>query len=138
METVRYAGADVAKEKCDFALEEGVGATFAQTAEGFGQAIAWLTQHGVTHVVLEPSGGYERRLAEALRQAGFEICRVSPHQARAFARAKGVHAKTDATDARLLAAFGRALEPEPRPQPDARTSAPVSYTHLTLPTILRV
>ena len=123
MEKVRYAGADVAKDKCDLALEEGSGASFAQSAEGFSQAVGWLTQRGVTHVVLEPSGGYERRLAEALARAGLQVCRVSPHQARAFARAKGVHAKTDALDARLLAAFGRILQPEPRPQPDARASA---------------
>ena len=81
--------------------------------------------HGsrVTHVVLEPSGGYEKRIAETLAQAGFQVCRVSPHQARAFARAKGVQAKTDALDARLLAAFGRVLEPPPRRPADAQTAA---------------
>ena len=123
MDSVRYAGVDVAKDKCDFALEHGEGAIFAQTPEGFRDAVVWLKRRGVSHVVLEPSGGYERRLAEALRQAGFAVCQVSPSQARAFAKAKGVYAKTDAIDARLLAAFGRALEPPARPKPDAATSA---------------
>ena len=108
MEKVRYAGADVAKDKCDLALEEGSGASFAQSAEGFSQAVGWLTQRGVTHVVLEPSGGYERRLAEALARAGLQVCRVSPHQARAFARAKGVHAKTDALHPRSAPAGSQA------------------------------
>jgi transposase len=123
METARYAGIDVARDKCDFALEDRTAAIFEQTAAGFGKAIAWLTRHRVTHVVLEPSGGYEKRLAEALTQAGLLVCRVSPHQARAFAKAKGVQAKTDALDARLLAAFGRVLEPPPRQPPDAQTAA---------------
>jgi transposase len=123
MENVRYAGIDVAKDKCDFALEDGTRAIFDQTAVGFCKAIAWLTHHRVTHVVLEPSGGYEKRLAEALTQAGLSVCRVSPHQARAFAKAKGVLAKTDAIDARLLAAFGRVLEPQPRQPSDAPTGA---------------
>lgn len=123
MEAVLYAGIDVAKDKCDFALEDGTGAIFEQTAPGFAEAIAWLARHEVTHVVLEPSGGYEKRLADTLARAGFFVCRVSPQQARAFAKAKGVAAKTDALDARLLAAFGRVLEPPPRPQPNAQTAA---------------
>lgn len=60
-------------------------------------------------VVFEASGGYERPLMEALAAAGVDFVRVNPRQAREFARATGRLAKTDRTDARMLAEMGRAL-----------------------------
>jgi len=38
---------------------------------------------------------------------------VEPGGVRAFARAKGLRAKTDPIDAGVLRAFGEAIEPEP-------------------------
>ena len=60
-------------------------------------------------VVLEATGGYEFEAACALQTAGLSIAVVNPRMARDFARAMGGLAKTDALDARMLAAFARVV-----------------------------
>lgn len=107
-----YAGIDVSKGWCDVALEAGdTPARFEQTAQGRGELVQWLKQRGVTHAVLEASGGYERPVLRALDRDGISACLVPPHRVRALARAAGQGAKTDVLDARVLAAFGRLLQP---------------------------
>jgi transposase len=61
-------------------------------------------------VVFEATGGYDRELGCALAAAGVDYARVNPRQAREFARACGVLAKTDRVDARVLAAMGDRLD----------------------------
>src|SRR4030095_6679870 len=72
-------------------------------------------------IVLEATGGWERRATAALAAAGLRIVVVNPRQARDFARATGQLAKTDALDARALAHFADVIRPTPRPLPDAQT-----------------
>ena len=64
-------------------------------------------------IVLEATGGYEFEAACALQAAGLAVAVVNPRQARDFARAMGALAKTDAIDARMLAAFARVLHQHP-------------------------
>lgn len=64
-------------------------------------------------IVLEATGGYEFEAACALQAAGLAVAVVNPRQARDFARAMGALAKTDAIDARMLAAFARVLHQQP-------------------------
>ena len=71
-------------------------------------------------VVFEATGRYDARLRRALEARGLRFARVNPEQARAFARATGRRAKTDAVDARMLADLGRRLAPSP-----AETEDPV-------------
>jgi transposase len=58
-----------------------------------------------------------------LATAGLPVVIVHPRQARAFARATGQGAKTDALDARALAPCADVIRPTPRPLPDAQTQA---------------
>jgi transposase len=91
-------------------------------------------------VVLEASGGYERPLTEALTRAGVAYARVNPRQAREFARACGILAKTDRVDAEVLARMGRALDLAPTPPPDrdrARLAALVARRDDLVTTIRR-
>lgn len=60
-------------------------------------------------VVLEATGGLEVEVATALQLAGYAVVVVNPRQARDFARAMGVLAKTDRIDARVLALMGQTL-----------------------------
>lgn len=75
-------------------------------------------------IVLEATGGYEFTTASALQLQGFAVAVVNPRAARDFARAMGLLAKTDALDAKLLAAFARVLHQHPererfiKPLPD--------------------
>jgi transposase len=124
MSTPLYAGIDVSKDWCDVALEAGSSsARFDQTEPGRRELIGWLRAQAVTHAVLEASGGYERPILRALADAGLQACLVPPHRVRALAKASGRSAKTDALDARVLAAFGRLLMPRVREAPAAETQA---------------
>lgn len=111
-----YAGLDVGKDWCNAALEgERSGAArFGQDEAGHAAVVAWLRAQHVSHVVLEPSGGYEKAVLCTLAAAGFQICLVPPHRVRALARARGLAAKSDDLDARVLASFGRLLAPRSR------------------------
>lgn len=73
--------------------------------------------------MVESTGGYERSIVAELDAAGLPVVDVNPRQVRDFARATGRLAKTDAIDATVLARFGRAVEPEVRPLPQAETAA---------------
>jgi hypothetical protein len=61
-------------------------------------------------IVFEATGRYDRHLRRVLLRHGQHFARVAPGRARDFARALGLHAKTDAIDARMLAAMGERLD----------------------------
>lgn len=56
-------------------------------------------------VALEASGGYERKLADSLHNAGLEVHILPPARVRGYARAIGQTAKTDAIDAAMIAQY---------------------------------
>jgi transposase len=62
-----------------------------------------------TLVVFEATSGCDASLIACLTQRGLPFARVNPRQAREFARALGVLAKTDRVDARVLAEMGRRM-----------------------------
>lgn len=66
-------------------------------------------------VVLEATGGMESAITAHLALNGIAVAVVNPKQARDFAKAIGVLAKTDVVDARVLARFGEAIRPPVRP-----------------------
>lgn len=82
-------------------------------AAGIEQLTAQLTSLQPALVVLEATGGYEFEAACALQASGLAVAVVNPRTARDFARAMGALAKTDALDARMLAAFARVLHQHP-------------------------
>ena len=73
-----------------------------------------------TLIIFEATSVYDRTLRRVLSRAGHPFARINPRQAREFARATGLLAKTDQVDARMLAWFGARLEPpethEPSPE----------------------
>jgi transposase len=89
-------------------------------AEGIESLMGTLREQGVHLVVLEATGGYEVPITAALGIAGIPVAVVNPRQVRDFARSLGKLAKTDRLDAQVLAHFGAATRPEPRPLLDAQ------------------
>lgn len=71
-------------------------------------------------LVVESTGGYERRAAIELMSAGIAVAIVNPTRVRRFAEALGTLAKTDSIDARILAEFARRLEPRASEQPSEK------------------
>lgn len=62
----------------------------------------------VTRIVMEPTGGYEKPLVRALRRAGFRVELVHTSRFKAYRDLVGARAKSDTSDARLLAAYAAA------------------------------
>ena len=112
-------GIDVSKAHLDVSVAGGPARRFANTEPGIGTLLEWLTDQDPARVVYEPTGGYERPLAQALSDAGLPYCRAHPNRVRAYAQACGLLAKTDRLDARVLARYGAAFDgPEPlQPEP---------------------
>jgi transposase len=102
--STKSAGIDVSKATLDVALASGEEQLrTANSAAGFADLAAWLAGHAVRRVGLEASGGYERAVAEHLRNAGFEVVVHQPAEIRAFAKFKRIRAKNDRIDAKVIA-----------------------------------
>ena len=113
------AGVDVSKATLDFAIHASrVVQQVSYTDDGIGALVAACRQAKVTLVVLEATGGLERRLVRALAAAQLPWHVANPRQVRDLARAMGRLAKTDAIDARVLVDYGRKLNPSPHELPD--------------------
>ena len=119
------AGIDVSKSWLDAAWGTEL-RRFPQDAEGIKQLAATLKHAGVDLIVLEATGGYEAAVAAELQAEGLTIAVVNPRQARDFAKAMGVLAKTDQVDARVLRDLANLNASHPqrqryvRPLPDER------------------
>jgi transposase len=110
-EELVYLGVDIAKSYLDAAIGNEK-RRFSNDAIGHRQLIEWIKQLPASvQVICESSGGYERALVQALARAGAQISLVQANRVRQFARAAGILAKTDRIDAKLLCAFGEAMQP---------------------------
>jgi transposase len=109
-----WVGVDVSKGWLDVA-------TWPQTKPyrlgndeaGWAELIKLCQAWSVKMVVLEPTGGRERALAQALRRAQVAIRIVNPHRFRQFASGVAGPAKNDARDALMLARYGEQLPVRP-------------------------
>ena len=112
-------GIDVAKAALDVAVHPaGQERHLTNDAAGIAEVVGWLHTVGPWLIVVEATGGYETALVAELGIARLPVAVVNPRQVRDFARASGRLAKTDRLDAQVLAHFGHALRPTPRPLPD--------------------
>jgi transposase len=121
-----FVGIDVSKDRLDVHLLPSAEAfAVARDGEGLERLVAALRARAPTLVVLEATGGFEITVAASLASAGLPLAVVNPRQIRAFARALGRLAKTDALDAEVIALFAERVRPEPRPvaAEDARALA---------------
>lgn len=97
-------GIDVSKDKVDVSASDGSWTSvYPTTVRGLKKLARAIQKRCPYRVVLEASGGYERPVLEALHAQELPIVLVQPKRARAFAKALGVVAKTDAIDALVLA-----------------------------------
>jgi len=111
-EQLVYCGVDIAKSHLDAAIGKEK-RRLPNDATGHRQFIKWIKQiEAQVQVICEPSGGYERRLIQALVGAQIKVSLVQANRVRQFARAAGILAKTDTIDARVLCAFGEAMRPQ--------------------------
>jgi transposase len=96
-------GVDVSKEWLDIAVAaDGRVERIDNNTEAI---TAWLVRVQPGLVAFEPTGGYERVLRQCLRAHGIVHVRVHPNEVIAYRKSRGIKAKTDPIDARLIAQF---------------------------------
>jgi transposase len=101
-----FVGIDVSKASLDVhVLPSGRSFSLPNDANGCEKLLKELSPLGVSLVVMEATGRYQRRAAADLISAAIPVAVVNPRQARDFARSLGKLAKTDAIDAEVLARF---------------------------------
>lgn len=115
-----YLGADLAKLSIEL---HASGLTVPRSIEnadaGYRSLLKSLRKSTTpVHVICEATGPYHQRFVAALHEAGLTVSVVNPRQARDFAKSRNWLAKTDSLDARMLAEFGRCVQPAPTPRPD--------------------
>jgi len=114
------AGIDVSKDSLEARVHQvDVGVNCANAEEDFPGLIGWLLLHQVGRVLLEATGGYERKVMKALQAAGLNVICINPRRAKSFSTAMGQQAKTDPIDAKSLAQFAAVLD-----SPNSRITSP--------------
>jgi len=109
---------DVSKARLDVWIEPaGVSADFDNDTTGIAKLAAFCRQHSVSLVVMEASGGYERRAFLELWQTGLSCALTNPWNVRRYAEAMGYLEKTDRIDAAVIARFAIAKNLLPTPLP---------------------
>jgi transposase len=119
-----YVGIDVSKAELVIAAHPlGECVTLSNDRAGIKQLISLVGKWGPELVVMEATGGLQRQVMAALWAAGIAAAAVNPAWVRSFAKGRGLLAKNDRKDAKLLALFAQRERPEPRPPADAETQA---------------
>jgi transposase len=109
-----FVGIDVSKKRWDVhLLPAAKSLSVAADGSGLERLKEELVSAGSCLVVVEASGGFEKRLAAELLEAGHKVARMNPRVVRDFARSLGRLAKTDKIDAEVLALFGQRMQPAP-------------------------
>ena len=115
-----YLGADVSKATIDCRLLDQA-FTIANDPAGLAALTTRLQPlQASVQILCEATGGYQNALVAALHRHGLAVSVLNPRQVRDFARSRGLLAKTDRLDAKVLADFGPANAPAPdAPKPAA-------------------
>ena len=112
-----HVGVDVSKHTLDVCiLERQIELTLDNTPGGISSLMNRLARFQVGRLIVEATGGYERDVTFAALNQGLAVCVINPLVIRRFAQAKGLLAKTDRLDARVIADFGRTMQPAVRSQ----------------------
>jgi len=106
------AGIDVSKDWLDaHVLPAAESLRVANTSEGIRQLKRWLLRYEVELVAVEATGKWHRLLCRSLAASSIALAVTDPYRVRMFAKAKGILAKTDRLDAKVLAMFAQLMAP---------------------------
>jgi transposase len=104
-----FIGIDVGGASFDVAWHRGDCAHYANRPDGIAALLAKLKAGpAISRIVVEPTGGYEKPLVKTLRRAGLPVEIVHTSRFSAYRTMVGARAKSDSSDARLLAAYAAA------------------------------
>lgn len=118
--TTVHVGIDVGKYQLDVhILERNLDFTVTNDVSGIRQLHSRLARYRLERVVMEATGRRETEVMLALAERQWPVVVCQPLTVRQYAAAKGLLAKTDKLDARLLADYAAVMKPEIRPIPVA-------------------
>ncbi len=110
-----FVGIDVSKETLDiFITGKDKHLRMSNDVDGYKKICRYLKKLSPKIIVLEGTGGLERRAASWMSIEGFPVAIVNPRQVRRYAQAHNILAKTDRIDAKVLAGFAKDIKPEAR------------------------
>ena len=113
MTTEEFVGIDVGKASLDVAIWKGAkSAEFRNDAGGIPKLGKLLEEIQPKLVVVEATGGYEKKIVYEMNFRNIPICIINPTRVKAFARAEGILAKTDTIDAKMIAQFAAKIQPK--------------------------
>ena len=106
----QFIGVDMAQQSFAWTMHQVQGTHSASNDDnGFQSLLEALKGRCIGLIVVEATGGLERRLTCFLLRHGLPVAVVNPRAAREFARSMGHLAKTDAIDAVALAHLAQTL-----------------------------
>lgn len=109
-------GIDVGKHQLDVAIHErALHFCVPNDVQGIRKLLGRLARYPLARVVVEATGRREYDLVLAAAERGMPVIICQPIKVRRYAGARGVLAKTDKIDARLLASYAAVMTPEVRP-----------------------
>jgi transposase len=110
-----YIGVDVSKATLELSPFDAKPAEVPNTDKGVSALVRRIKALGRTAMVCcEATGGYEKRLVSACLEAGVPVAVANAKWVRRYAQSKGILAKTDKIDARMLAEYAEKNRPRLR------------------------
>lgn len=104
-----FIGIDVGGASFEAAWHRGGSTQYKNRPDAIAAFVARLgVEKQIIRIAVEPTGGYEKPLVEALRGAGLPVEMVHTSRFAAYRELVGAKAKSDTSDARLLAAYAAA------------------------------
>jgi len=108
-----FVGVDVSKKFLDIHINpENSSFRIENSNLGINQLIKKLSPYNVKQVVCESSGGYESLMLKKMYKAGISVWRANPVLIKGFIVSEGIHFKTDAHDAKMIALFASKKDPK--------------------------
>lgn len=108
-----FVGIDVSKEKIDIHIRPH-DISWTQGNSDLKTLVKKLAVYRPDLIVLEPTGGYELGVYNALVEAGFKVSREHAYKIHHHAKAMGELAKTDSIDASVISHYARCYGEEIR------------------------
>ena len=110
-----WIGIDISKAQLDLASgypDLKLPSSVPNSPEGHRKLLSLIASFPGIKIIFEATGGYEKPLLLTLQKSEIHATRINPAQVRSFAKAKGLLAKTDKIDAKLLAHYGEIFTPK--------------------------
>ena len=113
-----HVGVDVSKDELQFDAGDLFRGALPNTPADIAKRLKALCKKNAPHVCCEATGPYDKPLVNTCRALGLPVSRLNPARVAQYRKSKGILAKTDKDDARVIRLFAEHTRPAPLPPPD--------------------